>query len=60
MKDSLQSYNSTDLTIKANKTVITLKNKSIFANSQPVVLPFSNSDINIKRATDFYTTFEGT
>jgi hypothetical protein len=59
LKDSLQSYNSTDLTIKANKTIVTLKNKSIFVNSQPVILPFSNSDIKIKRATDFYITFEG-
>ncbi len=41
------------------KTVILVKNNTVLVNSQPVSLPFINPDIYIRKATEFYTSFEG-
>lgn len=41
------------------KTIILLKNYTITVNSQPVTLPFTNLDINIKKISEFYASFEG-
>lgn len=56
----MQSLNSTDYTIRIMKTIITVKNNTIFQNNLPIILPFSNSDIYIEKSSEFYISFQGT